>query len=214
MALHSTGTLYGSGQNRSKILNPTASSSTFYAYPVEIGTVGVAGTKIFGEHDSVKAGKLPGIVYGKGYGGVYGFGDGVTTGYTTLTNISTKWIDNTIAIGINTPANVVLRRSFYYTASKIYVFGSGGYGIGGLPDTGWITTPKELPALPFSASTIKFIYRTGNTGTLISTGANWFYSGFYATGANTNESFAEFTNINNLFFNGFDLSKIEEAIMY
>lgn len=216
MALETSGNIYGSGQNISNILNSTASSSTFYPYPVLVGTVGVpAGVKLFGEQYCVKAGAIPGNgIYGKGYGGMYAFGDGLTSGYTTFTKISTPWPNSSTAIGINVPSNVVLQRTFYYTPSALYVFGAGGAGIGGLPDTGWITTPKAVTNLPFNPSVIKFIYRAANIGTIISTGEDWYYSGIYSTGASSIGTIAEFQKVNDMLFKGFDLSKIEEISFY
>lgn len=215
MALDTSGNVYGSGQNIANILNPTASSSTFYAYPVLVATPGLnAITKLFGEQYCVKVGSIPGIIYGKGYGGLYAFGDGSTNGYTTVTNVSTKWPNASIATGINIPSNAVLQRSFYFTPSLLYIFGSAGAGSGGLTNTGWITTPIVIPNLPFSPSAIKFVYRVSNNGTLISTGKDWFYSGVYSTGNLISETIVEFQNINELLFKGFDLSKIEENILF
>lgn len=210
------GTVYGGGQNIENILNTSASSGTFYSFPVSIGqalsgdsTLGYVSTSQY----AIKFRNTSNVLVGRGYGYNGFFGNNTTTGLPSTTNIMQYYKDYSNIIRFNdVNRSHNLSRSYYYTSTgKLYVMGlATASGAGAITDK--ILVPTEL-TVPFNPANIIYLQLELNSTTVYTSDGKIYAAGNRSDATNTNTTYNLFTEYDSSWFSKFDTTSLTRSSM-
>lgn len=215
-ATSTNGTVYGGGQNIANILNTSASSGTFYSFPVSIGqalsadsTLGYVSTSQY----AIKFRNTSNALVGRGYGFNGFFGNNSTNDLASTTNIIQYYTDYSNIIRFNdVPRTHSISRSYYYTSTgKLYVMSlATATGAGAITDK--ILVPTEL-TVPFNPANIIYLELEQNSTTVYTSDGKIYAAGNRTDATNTNTTYDLFTEYDPSWFSIFDTSSLTRATM-
>lgn len=205
------GTVYGGGQNIANILNPTASSGDFFAWPISIGSMRTTNPGITNGQYSVKFISTLGEMVGRGFGNNGFFGNGSTADLKNTTTISAGWPDYSKMIrqSDQPPASSV-NKSYYYTSSKLYFMGIPSRS--GSTSTSTVLSPQQL-VVPFTPSDIIYIQVGQNNTVIYTSSGKIYYAGMYFSSGTTYEDSVEFTEYDSSLFSKFKINITRNSML-
>ena len=188
----SNGVVNGGGQNIANILNTTASSGTFYTWPVSIGTANVNDMSVTTGQYAIKfrnSGSLN-TYMGRGFGNTGIFGNGSQADLKSTSVISSAWPElQQIIRQSDLPAGTQ-SKTYYYTPTSLYFMGTVPRS--GSASTGsFVITPEKL-VVPFVPNDIVYIEVKQNTVVVYTNGGKIYYAGLAFSSATVSNDAAQF----------------------
>lgn len=156
--INTSGQVHGGGQNIAQIFT-SSPESTFYSYPILIGTAST--DEIYGKslQDHQYAIIFPSVVdrtwYGRGYAINGIFGNGSTSNLKSTTVVSNSWPMRTSILGLADNLFSNCNTTMYYTTEGMYVTGNTTFR--GLND-GVVTRISQVKVpVPFNTNDIIYL---------------------------------------------------------
>lgn len=211
------GVVNGGGSNSFNILNTSGDTSTYYAYPINIGT-----SKVFPEEPmlncntfSVRFRNAAGAMVGRGSGSYGCFGNGNTNNLTSTTVISTSWPNYSSMIRMNdfgpSDSNGGVAKSYYFTNSTLYFFGSVRYG-GGSTSSSDVLSPESL-SIGFDPSKIIYIQVAFFTVYIYTSDGKVYHTGLHYNSPSSNTTIIQFTELTGSFYGNLPLELTRDSML-
>lgn len=214
IAVLDTGEVNAGGQNIENILNSSAASSTFYSYPVTVGTMALNCTMLQQHQYGFRYNNgTTGVLYGKGYGqpGIFGLGN--TSSITindrsisaTYPNASSILHYSSVESGYTS-----VNRSYYYTSSALYWVGA--YNNSGSGSTSNTSTYSSI-TVPFDVSKLIYLDVTASNTVAYTSDGKVYVAGQFYGNNNTLAVYSTFTDVSDMLKFDWDLPTSRDEIL-